>query len=232
MGKVEIVIALNTSSVDTALKWVDTLKEEVNFFKVGLPLFVSFGKKFIEKLKKRNSKIFLDLKLCDIPSVVKETVKEISTLGVDVITVHTMGGSEMLKVARDSSKDLKIIGVTLLTSLSEDFLRDTLSSTIEMNEMVLNLSHMAREAGLDGVVASGREVKLIKKKFGKSFMVVVPGVRLKGEEKYDQKRTISPGEVARDGADIIVVGRPVTHSVNPIEVIKKYKKEIEESLSV
>jgi len=230
MGKVEIVVALNTSSMDKALEWVDTLKYEVNFFKVGLPLFVSSGKRFAEELKKRNSKIFLDLKLCDIPSVVEETVKEISKVGVDILTVHTMGGFEMLKAARNASKDLKIIGVTLLTSLNESFLKEILSSTNEVNEMVLNLSNLAREAGLDGVVASGKEVKLIKRKFGKSFMVVVPGVRLKGEEKFDQIRTVTPGDVVRDGADIIVVGRPVTHSKNPIEVIKKYKKEVEESL--
>jgi orotidine-5'-phosphate decarboxylase len=226
MGRGEIVIALNTSSKERALRWVDILSKEVDFFKVGLPLFVSSGREIIGELKKRNLRIFLDLKLCDIPSVVEETVKEISDLGVEFLTLYTMGGYEMLKAAREASRNLKIVGVTLLTSLGKEFLEDTLSSGQEVDEMVLKLSRIAMEAGLDGVVASGREVRMIKEKFGDSFIVVVPGVRLEKDKKFDQKRVVTPREAVEYGADIIVLGRSVTHSENPIEVLKMYKREI------
>jgi len=231
-----IIIALNTNSKEKAREWVDKFKDRIKWFKIGLPLYIAGGNKFIEELKKENLKVFLDLKFHDIPSVVALSVESASHLGVDMLTLHTLGGFEMLeqsaKIAWDFEKKYGkrpfLIGVTILTSMGEATIEDiTGLSVLQSCEI---LSNMAKSAGLDGIVCSPLEIGKIRKICGKDFLIITPGIRLPEDESFDQERVSTPSFAIKEGANYIVVGRPLTHAENPIEKLEKYIKEIEEGL--
>lgn len=224
-----VIIALDFSSKEEALKIVDELDELISFYKVGLELFLSEGAEILKILKKRDKKIFLDLKFHDIPNTVQRAVQASLNYGVDMMTLHTMGGFEMMKRAKDIVEEakirknisLKLLGVTVLTSLDIKSLEEIYGLTFDIPSLVKNLALLAKKTGIDGVVASAHEISTIKKSCGKDFLVVTPGIRLEKLSQDDQKRTVSPQEAFLKGADYIVIGRTVTSSQKPREILLK-----------
>jgi orotidine-5'-phosphate decarboxylase len=202
---------------------------------VGLELFISEGPKIVSTLKNHGKKVFLDLKLHDIPNTVFGALRACVHLGIDMTSIHTLGGLEMLKSAVNcvKSESLRVgmsppllIGVTVLTSLGKGGLTD-LDINNEPADYVLRLAKLGAKAGLDGIVSSAMEVPHIKKNIGKDFIAVTPGIRLKGDDPNDQKRVVTPREAKELGADYIVLGRPITMSPNPIKSVETILTELE-----
>ena len=228
-----IVFPLDVATRDEALRWVEKLNGLVGVFKVGLELFTSCGPEIIDKIKQlTDNKIFLDLKLHDIPNTVLRTIRVISELGVDWVTVHTLSGGEALKNAVNSAyNNLKIIAVTILTSLDRaDLMELGFNSELvrETKEIVFKLTQLAYKAGCDGVVCSAREVSRVKE-FFPELITIVPGIRLE-EKKDDQVRTATPYEAILAGADYLVIGRPIREAFSPEKVCKTIAEEIERAL--
>lgn len=225
----KVIVALDFSDRKKAIKIVNEIDELISFYKVGFELFISEGEKILRLLKKRQKRIFLDLKFHDIPNTVKKAVKASLNFGVDMLTLHTTGGLEMMKKAREvieeekikNRVEVKLLGVTILTSLDNYALREIYSIDIEVSATVMRLSKLAKIAGLDGVIASAHEASLIKQHCGEDFLVVTPGIRLENTPQDDQKRTVTPAEAFYKGADYIVIGRAITQSKNPREILKK-----------
>ena len=220
----KLIVALDTKSLDEAASLVDKLIPEVKIFKVGLGLFTLYGYAAVEMVKDKGGKVFLDLKFHDIPNTVASAVISASNLGIFMLNVHTLGGSEMMRKAAEAAKGKaekpKILGVTVLTSMDQKAINEVgIEKSIE--EEVLNLATMARDAGLDGVVASPQETSAIRKKLGKDFIIVTPGVRPEWAARGDQRRVATPSSAIKAGADYIVVGRPIIESGNPIEAASK-----------
>ncbi len=214
-----LIVALDVPTLKEAVNVVEELGDLVRYYKIGLQLFTKFGLKIIEILKDRGKKVFLDLKLHDIPNTVMGAVEAIIDMNVDMLTVHSLGGFEMMESAQKvtwerKAKKLLILGVTILTSLDEAFLQDFLGINKSIKSQILELSVLAQSAGLGGVVASPKEVSLIKKKCGKDFVVVTPGIRPKGIKRDDQKRIETPDKAIADGADYIVVGRAIINALD------------------
>jgi orotidine-5'-phosphate decarboxylase len=227
-----LIVALNTSSPEEALGWVERLAPAASFFKVGYPLYLRGGNRFVRDLKGRGLRVFLDLKLHDIPSVVAEAIRVASSLDVDLVTVHTTGGAEMLRVAEDAKEgSVKpgLLGVTVLTSLGEEEIRTSFGSRDSLSDVTVRLALKAKAAGLHGIVCSGREVSAIREACGPDLRTVVPGIRLPDEARGDQVRVFTPGDAIRAGADYLVVGRPITGSEAPGESLRRYLKSIEEA---
>lgn len=225
--KTELILALDMDNADRARQFVGTLRGLVKWIKIGSQLFVSQGPSIIESIKSDGYKIFLDLKLHDIPNTVARTVARMRTFGVDMLTVHTSGGKEMLQVAKkEGGADIKIVGVTVLTSLSEDDLR-MLGVNRKLNEHVLTLAQLARESGIDGIVCSPMEAKSVRNAIGNDFIIVTPGIRLEQDEKDDQKRSLSPTEIKNLGINYIVVGRPILNADDPGQVVRKILNSLE-----
>ncbi|MDW7998815.1 MAG: orotidine-5'-phosphate decarboxylase [Thermodesulfovibrio sp.] len=218
-----VIIALDFSNKKDALRLVDELDDLVNFYKVGLELFLSEGIEILKILKNRGKKVFLDLKFHDIPNTVQKAIRASLSYEVDMLTLHALGGYEMMKRAREvlekEKSSLKILAVTVLTSLNNENLQEIYESPINFDSLVKNLAMLANKAGLHGVVASAKEVALIKEQCGKDFIVVTPGIRFEKFYNDDQKRTVNPKEAFHLGADYIVVGRAVTSSKNPAEMV-------------
>src|SRR3989338_1507497 len=220
----KLIVALDTKSLDEAASLVDKLIPEVKIFKVGLGLFTLYGYAAVEMVKDKGGKVFLDLKFHDIPNTVASAVISASNLGIFMLNVHTLGGSEMMRKAAEAAKGKaekpKILGVTVLTSMDQKAINEVgIEKSIE--EEVLNLATMARDAGLDGVVASPQETSAIRKKLGKDFIIVTPGVRPEWAARGDQRRVATPSSAIKAGADYIVVGRPIIESGNPVEAARK-----------
>jgi orotidine-5'-phosphate decarboxylase len=231
----KLIAALDYNNLSDALELVDTLSERVGCYKVGLELFVSEGPKIVSTLKNHRKKVFLDLKFHDIPNTVFGALRACVRLGIDMTSIHTLGGLEMLKSAVDCVKNesLKagtcpplLIGVTVLTSLGKDGLAD-LDISDDTADYVLRLAKLGAKAGLDGVVSSAAEVPRIKRALGKDFITVAPGIRLKGDNPHDQRRVVTPKEAKELGADYIVLGRPITMSQNPIKSVEAVLAELE-----
>lgn len=222
-----VIVALDFSNKKEALMIVDKLDELIEFYKVGFELFVSEGVDILRSLKKRNKRVFLDLKLYDIPNTVMKALKVILTYGVDMLSLHTMGGFDMLKRAKDVLEEakikenitLKLLGVTVLTSLDSETLREIYDFNLTVSSLVKRLSMLAKKAGLDGVIASAHEISVIRENCGEDFLIVTPGVRLEKLPYDDQKRTVTPKEAFMLGADYIVIGRALTCCQNPKGVL-------------
>ena len=229
---VRIIFPLDFSDLKEALKYVHLLKDRIAIFKVGLELFVSNGPDAVrEVLAAGGKRIFLDLKFHDISETVQRALRSSLIEKVEFITVHTGDGTALLSAAVKSvSPGTKVLGVTVLTSLSEEELKKTLllREGITMKELVLHRARMAKDAGCAGVVCSGHELSLIREQFGKGLMTVVPGVRPLWSlvEGDDQRRIVTPRDAALRGADYIVVGRPVRDAKDPVGAIEKILKEI------
>jgi orotidine-5'-phosphate decarboxylase len=236
--KERIILALDVDHFEEAQKLVREFKDHVGMFKVGKQLFTHCGTKIIDFIKLKEAKVFLDLKYHDIPNTVAKAAIEALKLGVDMFNVHASGGFTMMQQARealhDSSKKLllprpKMIAVTVLTSIDDNELK-RMGIDIAASELTKKLALLTKEAGLDGVVASGQDIEMIRRLCGKTFVIVTPGVRI-GEEKNDQKRTISPKEAVAAGATYIVLGRTVLTTKQPKETLKQIARDLGHALS-
>ncbi len=235
-SKDRLIVALDFDSEDKAIAMVEKLKNDVKFFKVGLELFISCGPGILERVREADCAVFLDLKLHDIPNTVRKAAAAAARLGAFMINVHASGGYEMMKdtaeaVAIEADRlgleAPKILAVTVLTSMDEKALKKTgIGGSIQ--KQVLKLALLAKDAGLDGVVASAHETALIRKKMGKDFLIVTPGVRPALAAAGDQKRIATPRGAIKSGADYIVVGRPITEARDPLLAAQSILKEIEE----
>ncbi len=229
-AKDKIIVALDYSQEQEALSMAARVAPYAGIFKVGFELFISAGPSVISKIHAFGGKVFLDLKLHDIPNTVARAALSASALQVHIFNVHASGGFEMmqrtaLEVGKTKNPPL-LIGVTVLTSMDSKTLKKDLNIDLSAAEQVVHLAKLAKKAGLGGVVASGEEITRIKENCGAGFKIIVPGVRPSWSEKNDQKRVVTPKEAIERGADYIVVGRPITGADNPAEAAKKILKEI------
>lgn len=233
--KEKFIIALDVSDADTALKLVDMLGEDVKIFKVGFELFVTAGPSIVKKIQDKGKRVFLDLKFHDIPNTVSKAAIAATRLGVYMFNVHTLGGIEMMRRCRDSVFDFcarenirrpKIIGVTALTSINNEILKNEIGIQRSVKTLVKNLATLALKSGLDGVVASSQEVAMVKQSCGKDFIVVTPGIRPSWIPPDDQRRTATPKEALREGADYIVMGRGILKHEDPVKALELISLEI------
>lgn len=225
----KLIVALDFDSLEGAEKMVDELYPTVKIFKIGYQLFLKNGWDAVRKIKLKGADIFLDLKLFDIPNTVSRASAIMALEDVFMFNLHALGGYEMMRAAVEAVRAFNtktlMIAVTLLTSFDEKSLVQVgVQSNIE--EEVIKLAALSKEAGLNGVVASPREARKIKEVCGKEFIVVCPGVRLLESSKDDQKRIATPREAVDSGADYIVVGRPITQAENPLLAAEKIKEQI------
>jgi orotidine-5'-phosphate decarboxylase len=229
-----ICLALDVNSADEAEKIAAELKGFVGYYKIGKELFTSAGPEVVRRIIGTGGKVFLDLKYHDIPNTVKGAARAAARLGVSMFNVHCSGGRAMMAAAAEGAKSEGasplVIGVTLLTSLDQDILSRELGIETPVADMTGRLALLAKSAGLDGVVASPREIRLIKEACGDDFLVVTPGIRPAWTTKDDQKRTDTPGEAVRAGADYLVIGRPIRGAENRREAAEKILKEISDVL--
>ncbi|HQE05509.1 MAG: orotidine-5'-phosphate decarboxylase [Tepidanaerobacteraceae bacterium] len=222
----KVIIALDTPDEQKALELVKLLKHKVSVFKVGLELFCSEGPEIVNKINDLGCKVFLDLKFHDIPNTVAGAARAALSTGAFMFNVHASGGREMMRKVREmiDAAELPekpiVIAVTVLTSLDESDLNDINISKSPL-EQVKTLALLTKESGLDGVVASPREITAIREVAGQDFVIVTPGVRPAWAQAGDQKRIMTPAEALDAGASYIVVGRPVTAAPNPVEAIDK-----------
>ena len=229
----KIIIALDTGTKPEALSLVHKLPD-ADIFKVGLTLFASEGPPLLKEIQKLGKKIFLDLKLHDIPNQIAGAVKAGVGLGVHMMTLHASGGREMMARAAEtalqeaeqakSGKPL-LLAVTVLTSLKEEQLKD-IGMDDRVDYQVLRLARLAKENGMDGVVCSPKEIDIIKKEFGRTLLVVTPGIRPEWAAAQDQKRILTPGKAMAKGVDYMVIGRPITEALSPSEAFGKIVKEL------
>jgi len=234
INKDRLIVALDVDSEYKALEAVRRLKKTVRFFKVGFELFSSCGPAIIEKIRKAGCEVFLDLKFHDIPNTVAKSARSVTGLGVYMFNVHASGGLDMMKAAaaacaeeaaRIKKAKPKILAVTVLTSMDENALKKT-GINDNISSQVVRLAKLAKEAGLDGVVASPQEARIIRDAVGKDFLIVTPGVRPASAETQDQKRTATPKEAIAQGADFIVVGRPILEARDPAQAAVEILKEL------
>lgn len=228
-----IIFPLDVPDFDQAMKFVNQLKDHVGLFKVGLELFISQGPAILKAIyETAGSKVFLDLKLHDIPATVKRAFLVASTFKPEFVTVHCDGGDALLKdVSGNNPGGTKILAVTVLTSMNKENLKSLGYDEKYINDLsslVLQRAKIAKAAGCHGVVCSGHEVQMIKNELGEGLIVVTPGIRpewslVKGD---DQKRIVTPQMAVQDGSDYLVIGRPIRDAFNPVDASKKVAEEI------
>jgi orotidine-5'-phosphate decarboxylase len=221
-----LIVALDVPSARQARELVTSLGDIPGYYKIGLQLFTAEGPEFVRGMVVSGRKVFLDLKLHDIPNTVAHAVKSASALGASMLTVHASGGPAMIKAARESAGDgLAILGVTVLTSMDDEELSQV-GVAGRVLDQVLRLGELARTAGLSGVVASARESAQLRQALGEGFAIVNPGVRPAGSEQNDQRRVSTPEEAIRAGASHLVVGRPITQAADPAQTARDIVAEI------
>ena len=229
MNDPKVIIALDYPAALPALALVDKLQPSLCRLKVGKELFTATGPTLLEQLMNRGFEIFLDLKFHDIPNTTAQACKAAAGLGVWMVNVHALGGRKMLEAAREaiasSARRPKLIAVTLLTSMAQDDLADIGINAIPA-EMVLRLATMARDSGLDGVVCSAQEAALLRKHCGTDFCLVTPGIRPAQASHDEQSRVMTPQAALRAGASYLVIGRPITRAVDPLQALLDINKEI------
>jgi orotidine-5'-phosphate decarboxylase len=234
-----LIVALDVPTAQAGARLAEKLEGHVGAFKVGLENFSAEGPVLPRFLTSRNTRVFLDLKFHDIPNTVHAAAREAAQLGVAMVNVHASGGRKMMEAAREGAeegarnlgKDTRplVLAVTVLTSLGPEDLADMgLAGTPE--EVVVRLARLARKAGLDGVVASPREISAIRYALGPDFVIVTPGIRPAGAEVNDQVRIATPASAIQAGASYIVVGRPITGAADPASAADKIVSEIEQAL--
>jgi orotidine-5'-phosphate decarboxylase len=225
--KERIIVALDTDSPESAFSVVKALAGEVGMFKVGMELFPRGGADFVHRIRNAGAEVFLDLKFHDIPNTVAGAVRSAAALGVRFVTVHASGGRQMLASATEAARGTgtTILAVTVLTSLDEADLSE-IGISSSPADMVLRLAGMAMREGIGGFVCSAREVSAVRGLVGSSAILVAPGVRLPGDAAQDQKRITTPYEAMRNGADYLVVGRPITKADDPVEAARRFAAEM------
>ena len=225
-----IILAVDSSSISEAETLASNLKDYIGGIKLGMEFFNSFGPEGVKTIKKLNIPIFLDLKLHDIPITVYKTVKKLLDLEPAIINVHASGGKEMMMAASRALKEsnnvkTKIIAVTVLTSLDNNDLKE-IGFDEKSDTLVVKLANLVKDSGLDGIVCSAKEISLVRKSIGDDFILVVPGIRLHKDKLNDQKRVMSPKEAISMGADLLVIGRPITNAENQIKATKEILNQI------
>src|SRR5690349_11875876 len=225
MTKEKIIVALDVANRERALQLVEQLRDQISFFKVGLQLYTAEGPEIVRDILSTGARVWLDLKLYDIPNTVARAVESANRLGVHMLTIHLSGGSEMVRAATSANgKGLLLVGVTVLTSSTRETLQE-IGVTATVDDQVLRLAKLGVDAGIDGVVASPHEVKMLRAQFG-SIKIAVQGIRPKWAEPGDQKRFMTPREAMAAGADYIGIGRPITAHAQPREALAKILEEL------
>ncbi len=231
MSAKDVIIALDFPTKSETLAFLDRFPAgEKPFVKIGMELYYAEGPAVVRALKDRGHKIFLDLKLHDIPNTVRRTMAVLSRLDVDMVNLHAAGASEMMHAALeglirpDGTRPL-LIAVTQLTSTGPAALKDELLIQTPMAETVLSYAKNAASSGLDGVVCSPLEAALVKERCGERFLTVTPGIRFAGGDVGDQKRIMTPEKAGKSGCDYIVVGRPITQDANPVAAYRRAMRE-------
>ena len=225
MGK-DVIIACDFASADAAFAFLDKFENEKPFVKIGMELYYAEGPSIVKKIKERGHKIFLDLKLHDIPNTVKKSMAVLSSLDVDMTNLHAAGTSAMMTAALegltrpDGTRPL-LIAVTQLTSTDEERMRNELLIDQPIGEVVMKYAENAKNSGLDGVVCSPLEAQIVHERCGKGFLTVTPGVRFADGDIGDQKRVMTPADAKRIGSDYIVVGRPITAADDPVAAYRR-----------
>lgn len=230
MAGPRIIVALDFADANAALAFTARVTPAQCRLKVGMELFTAAGPHVVSTLVSRGFDVFLDLKYHDIPTTVARACSQVANLGVWMLNVHTLGGMKMLRAAREAVDRLPhrpwLIGVTLLTSQGNDDMAE-LGLAPGTERHVERLAGLAQAAGLDGVVCSPQEASVLRQRFGKGFVLVTPGVRPAGAATDDQQRTRTPTEAVADGADYLVIGRPITRAPNPLAALEAINREIQ-----
>lgn len=233
----KVIFALDVSSMAEIEQWADTLSGKVGMFKIGKQLFTSTGPAAVNAIQNRGGEVFLDLKYHDIPNTVAQATVAAARMGVKLSNLHALGGYEMMAKTMESlDKEFKgacrtkVLAVTILTSSNEETLRG-IGIEHSVPDMVVRLATLAKSAGVDGVVASPQEVKLIRQACGSDFLIVTPGVRPSFASADDQKRIMTPAEAVSQGADYLVIGRPIAAAADPVNAADMIAEEIAAVLS-
>ena len=228
--KNKIIVALDFNSSSSAVEFVNNLDPKLCRLKIGKELFTAAGPSLVETMIKKEFDVFLDLKFHDIPNTVANAVKVAADLGVWMLNVHISGGSTMMKSAKDAiishggCKPI-LIGVTVLTSISSAELSE-IGINNDLKDQVVQLAKLAYQSGLDGVVCSAEEAKLLRNSMPADFILVTPGIRREQDAVGDQKRVITPSQAIRNGSDYLVVGRPITQAASPSAALAAFNSEI------
>jgi len=222
------IVALDVPSADDALRVVDSLGDRCRFYKIGLELFTAAGPPVVTRVLETGSDVFLDLKLHDIPNTVRGAARSAAALGVKLLTVHGIGGQEMLQAAvQGAGEQLGILAVTVLTSFDDASLaRATGRDSVVSGDEAMRLAQIASEAGVHGVVCSGAEASALHARFGNALALLVPGIRMAGGASHDQRRVVTPGQAAASGARYIVLGRAVTGASSPAGAMEAVLSEL------
>src|SRR2546423_7319574 len=239
-AKEQLIVALDVDNGNRALALFDELRDLIGMFKIGMQLFTAAGPEVVHKIIARGGRVFLDLKYHDIPNTVAMAGIEATRLGVSMFNIHVSGGPEMMKrtaeavastAARENLAAPKVLGVTLLTSVNEQTLKQ-LGIDDPAQTIVGRLATLAMNCGLDGVVASAREIEIIREAASeKDFLIVTPGIRSATDADDDQRRSMTAAEAVRFGADYIVVGRPILGAANPVQATRQIISEMESAHS-
>lgn len=224
-----VIVALDFPSQREALALVDQLDHRAEWFKVGLELYTREGPGVVRSLKGRGKKVFLDLKLLDIPNTVSRAVRAAAETGADLLTVHALGGGPMLRAAAEAAgAELDVVAVTLLTSLTAPDIEATWGRELHsVREEVIRLATLARGEGIDGVVSSALEARDLRRVVGPEALIVTPGIRLAGGEQHDQARVATPADAVRAGASHLVIGRAVTAADDPTAAMERILAEVD-----
>ncbi len=240
-AKDRIILALDVDTIEDVIKYVDLLKDYVGFFKVGLPLMISCGFESIQIIKEHGGKVYFDGKFQDIPNTIAQASTNLMAKGIDFFNISATGGSKMLTntisacnsyAKKNDIEPPVILAVTLLSSFGQKTLTNELCVEMNISKYVLQLSRMAKEAGLSGVIAPDTDAAQIKQELGEDFIVVCPAVRPTWAIVNDQIRIVSPTDAIKAGADYIIIGRPITHAADPIAAAKLVIAEIEDALKM
>jgi orotidine-5'-phosphate decarboxylase len=226
LAKDKIILALDVSPQEARVL-VRQLGDRVGWFKVGLQLFTAAGPAIVEEIKSTGAKVFLDLKLHDIPNTIHQGVRSACAMGADMLTIHLCGGSEMCRAAvegRAQSSTL-LLGVTVLTSQNDQTLAEV-GIKANVAEQVLLLATLAKATGITGLVASPLEIRPLRERFGSHFAIVTPGVRPTGADRGDQKRVMTPSEALKAGSDYLVIGRSITATPDPVAALAGIEAEL------
>lgn len=239
LAKKKIIVALDVDEAEKAQDLIAKLSPYVGMFKVGMQLFYKAGPEVVRHIKAQGVKVFLDLKLHDIPNTVGQASRVLAGLGADIINVHAAGGVTMMKAAATAVKESAaaqnipaplVISVTVLTSIDQYAFNHEVGITGDIKERVRTWSLLTKEAGLDGVVASPQEISVIREACGQEFKIITPGIRPTWAASGDQKRIMNPADAILQGASYLVVGRPITANQDPVVAAQRIQSEIAEVL--
>ena len=226
----ELIVALDVKDLSTAEGLVEKLRSTVNLFKVGVQLFTAEGPRAVEAVQRRGGQVFLDLKFHDIPNTVAAGVREAARMGAVMCTLHASGGRPMLQAAKEvvaqRGSSMRLLAVTILTSLDPQGFEEAMGGGLGLQAQVIRLASLAREAGMDGIVASTHEIAPLRGALGPSMAIVTPGVRPEWAPADDQLRVMTPREAAHAGADYLVIGRPITTAPDPAAAASRVLAEL------